>query len=68
MTLYAGTNGFMDDVPLNALSKFEQELLNYFTLNKAELMQEIVERKAISDELAEKLKAAITEFKKQFVA
>ncbi|MDR2870632.1 MAG: F0F1 ATP synthase subunit alpha [Deferribacteraceae bacterium] len=68
LTLYAGTNGFMDDVPLNAIGKFEQELINYFAASKPEILQEIVEKRTISDELAGKLKAAITEFKKQFVA
>jgi F-type H+-transporting ATPase subunit alpha len=66
--LYAGTNGYMDDVPLSAIGKFEQEFLNFFSANKADILKEIIEKKALSPELIEKLKAAIGEFKKQFVA
>ena len=43
-------------------------MLSYMSANKADLIKEIAEKKAISDELSDKLKAALTDFKKTFVA
>ncbi len=65
--LFAGINGFLDDIPLNKVSDFEKEYINYLTVNKPEILKEIVEKKAISDELNAKMKTALTDFKKQFV-
>ncbi len=66
--LFAGINGFLDDVPVKSIAKFEQEYLGYLTANKPEILSEIAEKKTISDELTGKMKTALTEFKKQFVA
>lgn len=65
--LFAGINGFLDDIPLNKVGDFEKEYINYLTVNRPEILKEIVEKKAISDELNAKMKTALTDFKKQFV-
>jgi F-type H+/Na+-transporting ATPase subunit alpha len=69
MIIYAGTNGFLDDVPVPLVSKWEQEFYRYMEANHPEIGQEIVEKSVkgkekMSDDLLKRLNAAIEEFKK----
>jgi F-type H+-transporting ATPase subunit alpha len=66
--LFAGANGYLDDVPVEAISKFEDELLKFIRGTKADVRSELAEKKAIDDSLKEKLISAIEEFKKGFQA
>ncbi|AGW12558.1 F0F1 ATP synthase subunit alpha [Megalodesulfovibrio gigas] len=67
-SIYAGTRGYMDDVPLEAVRKFETEMLDFIRNAKADIFKDITEKKALTEELEGKLKAAIIEFKKGFQA
>jgi F-type H+/Na+-transporting ATPase subunit alpha len=67
LIIFAGSRGYIDDVPVSSLSKFESELLKYLELQHPEIEKEIEEKKQISDDLNEKIGAAIDEFKKTFV-
>ncbi len=67
ISIFAGVNGFLDDLPVEKVLPFEEGLLKFIKTNKPELRQELSEKKEISDELREKLKAAIKEFKETFV-
>ena len=66
--LFAGANGYLDDVPVEAVSKFEDELLKFIRGTKADIRAELTEKKAFDDSLKEKLISAIEEFKKGFQA
>ncbi|UOD34915.1 F0F1 ATP synthase subunit alpha [Deferribacteraceae bacterium V6Fe1] len=68
ISIFAGVNGLVDDIPTKSVTKFEAELLTYIKTNKPEILQEIREKKALSDELTAKMKEAVLEFKKQFSA
>jgi len=68
LIIFAGSNGFIDDVPLPSIRKFEGELLKYLDLQHPELAKEIEEKKAIDDNLKARVQSAIEEFKKTFVA
>ncbi len=68
LVIFAGTNGFVDDVPVNALKKFEQELLRFMQSKHADLLKDIVAKKQIDDDLKGRAKNAIEEFKKTFTA
>jgi F-type H+-transporting ATPase subunit alpha len=68
VSLYAGTRGFMDDVPLDAVRKFETELLEFLRNSKADVLKDIIEKKALDADIEGRLKAAIEEFKKGFRA
>jgi len=68
ISIFAGVNGLVDDIPTKSVTKFEAELLTYIKTNKPEILQEIREKKALSDELTGKMKEAVLEFKKQFSA
>jgi F-type H+-transporting ATPase subunit alpha len=66
--LYAGTSGALDDVPVESLKSFEEELLRFLRDSKGDLMGEVEEKKALDEDLKGRLNAAIEEFKKTFAA
>lgn len=66
MVLFAATQGFIDDIPVESVKKFEQEFLLYMNDRKADLKKELGEKKAIDDALKAKLIAAVQDFKKGF--
>src|ERR1700730_5062039 len=68
MIIYAATNGYLDDVPLDLVSAWEQAFYRYMDANHPEMGQEIVEksvkaRDKMSDDLLKRLGDAINEFK-----
>ena len=68
ISIFAATNGFLDDQPINKLSKFESEFLTFIQTKKADLRKSIEEKEMI-DETAEKdLKSALKEFAAAFSA
>jgi len=68
VSLYCGTKGYLDDIPVEAVSRFESEILEYMNSQKSDIMDEIREKKDIDSELDKKIAAAIDEFKKTFKA
>ncbi len=67
-SLFAGTRGYMDDIPAEAVQKFAAEMLEYLRNSKADVLAELKEKQALDDSLSGKLGAAIDEFKKGFKA
>ena len=63
MIIFAVTNGFVDDIPVDALSKFESELFKFVDTNYPELSEKIMANKDFTTDLSD----AINEFKKTFV-
>lgn len=68
LVLYAGTNGYIDDLPVSAVSKFERSLLKFVKATYPEILQAIREEKQISKDTDAALKKALTEFKDSFAA
>jgi F-type H+-transporting ATPase subunit alpha len=66
--LWAGTNGFIDDIPLEDVKKFEQGLLAFLQNTRGGLLEKIRERKVLDNEITEEVRAAVTEFKSRFAA
>ena len=66
--IYAGTNGFLDDLEVDDLGAFEQSMLRFLETSKPELLGNITERKILDDELKAELDAALTEAKERFRA
>ena len=62
--LYAVTNGYLDDVPLEKIAAFEQSFHRFMETNHPEINQRILTDKEIKPETDEALKSAISEFKK----
>lgn len=65
--IYAAGNGYCDDIEIRKILDFEKGLLNYLKSTKEEILQTIRDEQKLSDETLEKLKTAISEFKKSFV-
>jgi F-type H+-transporting ATPase subunit alpha len=68
LVIFAGTNGFVDDVPVNAVKKFEQELLRFMASKHQAVLDDLKSKKQIDDDLKARIKSAIEEFKKSFTA
>ena len=68
LVIFAGTNGYVDDVPVNAVKKFEQELLRFMASKHQAVLDDIKSKKQIDDDLKARIKSAIEEFKKSFTA
>ncbi len=66
IVLYAGTQGYLDDIPVEAVRAFEQGLLSYVRSQKPDLKKEIMEKKALDEDLKAKLDEAIKAFKETF--
>ncbi len=64
LSIYAGVNGFLDDVPVNKIREFEQGLIEYVKEKNSQLLEEVKSIKKIDDDFGGKLKQIITEFKK----
>ena len=61
--IYAVSNGFLDDVPVNKVIAFEAAFHRFMKTSHSDIIQKIDKEKVISDELDGALKKAITEFK-----
>jgi len=67
-SLYAGSSGALDDVPLAQVSDFERQYVAYLRANHEDLLAQIRVEGKWSPELAEKFDAAAAAFKKEFLA
>ena len=68
VAIFAGTNGYLDDLPVEAVRKFEKELYAFLDSEKPDVLKDIREKKALDDDLKAKIKSALDEFKSKFVA
>ncbi len=66
VVIFTAVKGFLDDIDLEQVGRFEQEYLRFMRSVKADLLEEIRTQKKISDELDGKLRKAIEEFKQGF--
>ncbi|MFD2655764.1 F0F1 ATP synthase subunit alpha [Gracilibacillus thailandensis] len=65
MIIYALTKGFLDDIPVEDITRFEDEFLTWLDSNKPELLATIKETGALADDAD--MSGAVEEFKKTFV-
>jgi F-type H+-transporting ATPase subunit alpha len=65
--IYAGTNGVLDDLPLDQIRAFEQELYRFLENAHPAILTTIKEKKSLDDDLKNKLNAALQECKARFV-
>lgn len=66
MILFAGANGYLDEWPVEAIADYEKQALEFMESKHADLLGEIKEKNEISEDLEEKLKKALDEFKSIF--
>jgi F-type H+-transporting ATPase subunit alpha len=66
VVFFAGTRGYLDDVDLPRIKKFEAGLLKFVREKYSNVLEEIVRKKQLDAELEKMVSGAITEFKKSF--
>jgi F-type H+-transporting ATPase subunit alpha len=64
--IYAGTRGYLDDIPVKAVRKFEDELYPFIETKYPQIFENIRTKKKLDEETEELLKKALEEFKAQF--
>jgi F-type H+-transporting ATPase subunit alpha len=68
LIIYAGTNGFVDDLPVSALKKYEQELYTFIELKQPDIYADILKKRELDAELRAKINKALEQFKENFKA
>ncbi len=66
ISIFAGSKGFLDDVPVNQVAAFEKSLLEYMTTVGKPVRDELDQKKALDGDLEKKLTDAIAQFKGQW--
>jgi F-type H+/Na+-transporting ATPase subunit alpha len=68
VSIFLGTQGHLDSVPVEDVSRFEAEFLDHIRASEEGILKEIRESGKLGDEASEKLEGAINQFKKGFAA
>jgi F-type H+-transporting ATPase subunit alpha len=68
LIIFAGTSGFLDDLPVNQVRDFEQELYRYVDATNPGLLRTIMDKKVLDDALKAEMTKAIKDCKEVFVA
>jgi F-type H+/Na+-transporting ATPase subunit alpha len=64
ITIFAGTTGLVDDVPVHAVNGFIDSFLQWLSVEHGNYISEINESKKLSNELAASITAAMNDYKK----
>jgi F-type H+/Na+-transporting ATPase subunit alpha len=68
ISIFLGTGGHLDSVPVEDVGRFEAELLDHVRASEGDILKQIRESGKLGDELSEKLVEVINQFKKGFAA
>lgn len=68
VVLFAAVKGFIDEIDVDKIGKFEVEYLRFMRSEKADLLEKIRTEKALSKEMTAELEKAINDFKQGFLA
>ena len=68
LALFAGTQGYLDDIPVEAIRSFEAELFRFVDNNHPSLIPKLLEKKKLDDALRQEFGNVITQFKERFLA
>lgn len=66
--IFAGTNGYVDDIPVEDVRRFEKEMYSFVETNYNSILKTLADKKAIDDGSRAEMKKALEDFKKRFVA
>ena len=68
LVIYAGTQGFLDPIPVAAVGRYERELTEFFKANHRDLLDEIASGRKMSNDVQAKVKSALKTFSERFDA
>jgi F-type H+-transporting ATPase subunit alpha len=66
VVIYAGVNGYLDQIPVARVKTYEKQLMQYLERKHPDLLPAIATKKAIDDEIKGKLTAALKDFGNEF--
>ncbi len=66
MSIYAGSEGFLDQVPIKEVSRWEEHFLVFMKERKSDVRDLLAKERKLSDAVVSGLKAALNEFKSQY--
>ncbi|MCG8605528.1 F0F1 ATP synthase subunit alpha [bacterium] len=64
--IFLGVNGFLDEIPVDQIGRFENEFHQFLESNYSDVLKSIADKKELDDELQNKLKSICEEFIKMF--
>jgi F-type H+/Na+-transporting ATPase subunit alpha len=67
LAIYAGTNGYLDNIPVEAVREYEQELLKFVDDTQPDLWKMFAEEKQLTDKLKATIESALKAFSARFV-
>ncbi len=67
LVIYAATNGYVDEYPVEVLGRYEKELYEFFETRHPEILKELGEKKSLDEGLKKKINSALDELKTLFV-
>jgi F-type H+/Na+-transporting ATPase subunit alpha len=65
LSIYAGVNGFLDDVPVDKVQQFEADFLHHVQQNHPDLKKEVASIGKIDDKVGARLKEILSTFKQK---
>ena len=68
VSIWMATNGYVDDLPVAQVRRFETEMMAFLDVNAPEVLRGIRETKMLSDDAKTQLKAQVAAFKETFLA
>ncbi|MFQ5429353.1 MAG: F0F1 ATP synthase subunit alpha [Phycisphaerae bacterium] len=66
LSIIAGTKGYLDDLPVSTVARFEEEMLKYFRDELPEIRNELSDKKVLDEQLETKIADALKAFKERF--
>jgi F-type H+-transporting ATPase subunit alpha len=63
MVIYAGTKGFLDDIPVNRVQEFQNAFLSYVDASASDVRKDLAEKRELNDDIENRLKQALNDFK-----
>jgi F-type H+-transporting ATPase subunit alpha len=68
LLIYAGSNGYLDDIPVEQCLRFERELYKHLDLHHRDLQKDVVQKGSLDDDLKGRIKKVLDAFKEEFKA
>jgi len=66
VSIFAGTNGYLDAIPVDAVTRYEGEMLSFMRSEHADVLKDIRQSQKFEGEVADRTRAALDAFAKQF--
>jgi F-type H+-transporting ATPase subunit alpha len=66
LIIFAGTNGYLDDVPVPEVRRYERELFAFIETNHPAVLKNMADKKKIDDELRAQMTEALDSFAERF--